>query len=221
MSDTNVHGLRVYLSFPYFHAAVQLQLFSKSELPLRARENVCCSRKRTSNALLTASFYVGHSHHRIILSRSVSRRVNFSRRFTLRKFKRDGAFARTPPFTTAVVKNTGTPTWLMVFFFFVVSWHHFLEEKKKYKLHSRFLSTWLPLFSVLVKKVFVFFCCKLTSFFGKEKKSTNFIYVFKYLASTFFRFSKKRFLGAYIIHWLRSGNTMVEYLGFRLFSSIM
>ena len=42
----------------------------------------------------TASFFVGHSHHRVILSRSILPGVNFSRRFTLRKRMSDDALAR-------------------------------------------------------------------------------------------------------------------------------
>ena len=132
MSDINVHGLRVHLSFPYFHAAVRLQLLSDSVLPLRARENMRCSRERTSRTTLSrsisrrvnfsvdlrweslgamkrslarrlgcplalmsaASFSVRYSHHRIILFRSISPRVNFSRKFTLSNLIRDGAFTR-------------------------------------------------------------------------------------------------------------------------------
>ena len=41
-----------------------------------------------------ASSFVGHSHHRIILSPSISARVNFSRRFTLRNLIHDGALGR-------------------------------------------------------------------------------------------------------------------------------
>ena len=73
-----------HLSFSSFHAAARLLLLSESKLPLRARENVQCSQERMSNALSAASFFVGLSDHCIILSRSISPRVNFSRRFTLR-----------------------------------------------------------------------------------------------------------------------------------------
>ena len=67
---------------------------SESKLPLRARENGRCSRKRTSDALSAASFFFGHSHHRITLSRPISLRVISSRRFMLRNLMRDGALAR-------------------------------------------------------------------------------------------------------------------------------
>ena len=62
MSDTNVQGLRVHLSFPPFHAALWLQLLPKSQLPLRARE-----RERTSDALCQQ-----------LVSSSILPRVNFS-----------------------------------------------------------------------------------------------------------------------------------------------
>ena len=72
-------------------AVVRERVASESE------RNVPCSHERTSDALSAASLLVRHSHQRIILSRSISRRMKFSPRFRLRKFRRNGTFARTPP----------------------------------------------------------------------------------------------------------------------------
>ena len=76
------------MCIPLFLAGVRIQLLSESELPPRATEN---ERRSTSPCFCfvlipTASFSVGHSHRRIILSYYTLPRVNFSRRFQLRKF---------------------------------------------------------------------------------------------------------------------------------------
>ena len=69
------------------NAVVRERVASKSEI-------VRCSRERASNVLSAASFFMGLPHRRIILSRSISQRVNISP-VDLRR--RDSAFARTPP----------------------------------------------------------------------------------------------------------------------------